>query len=135
MSDIALHSLTESAQGGRFLVSSETVNASSTTNVHSSPVDSYLDLQAFNSFGINRVKVPSPYEGPFTVRVLSGGTIELQNDDRPSDPAGEHRRRQFDYDCHEGVCEGDMTWEPQHNRAVNGSVRLVTTNAAAALIC
>jgi hypothetical protein len=135
MFDIALHSLARSDQGGRFLISSETVNASSTTNVHSSPVDSYINLQTFNSFGINRVNLPPTYEGPFTVQVLSGGSIEFQHDDRPSDPAGEHRRRQLNYDCRKGICEGDMVWAPRHNRAVNGSVRLVTTNAVAALIC
>jgi hypothetical protein len=82
----------------------------------------------------NRVKLPPSYEGHLLLQV-DNGSREIDNDEHVQDPAGERRKHRVEYDSWESAFQGHIAWEPRHREAINGSVRLFTSNAAGSLIC
>lgn len=119
---------------GAFRVNTRTTNAVARVTVTDAPANSLLNASAVSSNAPVIFEAHAAFEGSFELYSARFSPPTVEQPHPVEDPLGEGRNRTVQVNTiGRGAIRGEVGWEPKHEKAKSGHIRLKTSNAGASL--
>ncbi|EIW54039.1 uncharacterized protein TRAVEDRAFT_132071 [Trametes versicolor FP-101664 SS1] len=120
---------------GAFRVNTRTTNAVARVTVTDAPANSLLNASAVSSNAPVSFEAHAAFEGTFELYSARFSPPTVKQPHPVEDPLGKGRNRTVQVNpIGRGAIRGEVDWEPKHEKAKSGHIRLKTSNAGASLV-